>query len=386
MRCGFSTRSEFYPVSFHLDQNTPRSATNKLPGLPRAHRPARFIDRYRFLTSLSDGIKDKSKIRSREGLVSFTETAAGVTVRTDKDNVYEGSILIGADGVHSEVRKQLAAQVAKQDPKAAHVLATGFKTRYACLTAMSWNYFADDPARRPLVADGLTNNCYHDKDRIGGISSGGVRAFEGQPGQIMWLVYIPLDLLGKEPCAEYPSPRFGQADVDTFIDKYGHLKFCPDYSFNDCYKTLIGASMICMEENVLPARWNSGGRVMILGDAVHKATANLGMGGNLCIDDVCRLMNGLLPLLERTGDAPSTEELAELFDDCERSGRPRANFVYHASAFFCGFETMTAWYARIVKWIFPLIPSSLKMKVFAIFDGGAPRLDFLSVPPAKFRG
>ncbi|KAJ4417057.1 hypothetical protein N0V82_006411 [Gnomoniopsis sp. IMI 355080] len=350
----------------------------------KAKRPARFIDRYRFLKSMYDGIKDKSKIRSREGLVSFIETPDGVTVRTDKDNVYEGSILIGADGVHSEVRNQIAALIAGHDPKSAHILTKGFKTRYACLTATSWNHFADDP-RRQLLADGIVNNSYHEKERIGGISSPGVPAREGQPGQLFWSAYIPLDVLGKQPCAEYPSPRFNQSDLDTFIKKYGHLKLCPDYTFNDCYRTLIGASIICMEENVLPTRWNSGGRVMLLGDAVHKATANLGMGGNLCVDAVCRLMNGLLPLLQRTGDAPSTQQLTKLFDGCERQGRSRAKFVYYASSFFCGFETMSSWYAHIVKWTFPLIPSSLKMQVFAIFDGGAPKLDFLPVPKAEFK-
>lgn len=117
-----------------------------------------------------------------------------------------------------------------------------------------------------------------------------------------------------------------------------------------------------------------------------KATANLGMGGKLCIDDRCRLMNGLLPLLKRTGGDSSTQQLAELFESCEKKGRSRAKFVSYASAFLCGFETMSSWYARIVNWVFPLFPSSLKMKVFAIFDRGAPKLDFLPVPHAEFRG
>lgn len=105
---------------------------------------------------------------------------------------------------------------------------------------------------------------------------------------------------------------------------------------------------------------------------VHKATANLGMGGNLCIDGVCRLMNGLLPLLERTSSAPSTAEITKLFDACESKGRGRANFVYYASAFFCGFETANSWYASFVRATFAWIPSSFKMKVFSIFDSGAP--------------
>lgn len=87
----------------------------------------RFVDRYRFLSSILGGIQDKSKIRTREGFVSFTETDTGVTVRTDQGNTYEGSIIVGADGVHSETRKQLAALTA--DTKMAKTLSNGFKTR-----------------------------------------------------------------------------------------------------------------------------------------------------------------------------------------------------------------------------------------------------------------
>lgn len=87
----------------------------------------RFVDRYRFLRSLADGITNKSKVRTREGIVSFTETEHGVTVRTDQGNTFEGSILVGADGVHSETRKQLAALT--QDTKRSEILAKGFKTR-----------------------------------------------------------------------------------------------------------------------------------------------------------------------------------------------------------------------------------------------------------------
>lgn len=87
----------------------------------------RMVDRYRFLFSLIDGIKDKSKVHDHEGVVSFTETEDGVTVRTEQGNVYEGSILVGADGVHSEVRKQMAALT--DDPKRHKTLTNGFVTR-----------------------------------------------------------------------------------------------------------------------------------------------------------------------------------------------------------------------------------------------------------------
>lgn len=326
---------------------------------------------------------DKTKIREHEGLVSFTETVDGVTVRTDKGNVIEGSILVAGDGVHSEVRKQLAAQIADRDPKTARILSTGFKTRYACLTSMSRNCFADDP-KRPLVLDGVLSNAYHQKERIGTLCSN-LPARNDEPGQVAWLVYVPLDLLGKEPSAQYPGPRLGQAEIDSVVEKYGHLPMTDTITIKDCYDSRIGADMIAMEENVLPVRWNSGGRVVLLGDAVHKSTANMGMGGNLCVDDVCRLVNGLLPLLERTGSAPSAQELAAMFDDIEVEARSRAQFVHRMSGFLCGFETMSAWYSKPVRWVLPWIPVRWTTKGFVSFHEGAPHLNFLPVPQSEFK-
>ncbi|KAK7739199.1 hypothetical protein SLS53_005836 [Cytospora paraplurivora] len=336
----------------------------------KSQRPMRFVDRYRFLFSLIDGIKDKTKVHSREGVVSFTETEDGVTVRTDQGNIYEGSILVGADGVHSEVRKQIAALT--EDPKRHKILTNGFITRYACLTAVSNNHFIDDP-ERPFLADGIITNSYHDKEKVGGLSA------VGTAGQLIWTFYLPVEH------TEYPSPRYTQDDVDEVIKKYGHIRPHPNFSLSDIYKNKIGATLIAMEENVLPTKWHSGKRVVLIGDAVHKATANLGMGGNLCIDDVCRLVNGLDPLLKQN-PTPTTQELVKVFDEYQREAVPRALFVNRASAFFCGFETQTAWYATVFKWIFPWIPSSIKMKVFSNFDAAAPSIKYLTIPEAKFEG
>lgn len=110
----------------------------------------RFVDRFRFLSGLYEGIIDKTKIHSREGLVSFTETEHGVTVRTDQGNTYEGSILVGADGVHSETRRQLSLGSQDEDPKRAKILSNGFITRCKFLLSSSSEF--GDPNRRGTEA------------------------------------------------------------------------------------------------------------------------------------------------------------------------------------------------------------------------------------------
>ncbi|KAF7518896.1 hypothetical protein G7054_g13302 [Neopestalotiopsis clavispora] len=344
-------------------------SSDELIQLARVQKqPVYFVDRKIYLQNIYDGLSpaSKSKVRAHEGIESYTEHENGVTRR--RATVVEGSMLVGADGVHSAVRHLMAAAVQATDLKRAAILTSGFKTRYRILTCTSHNYFANDP-KRQFLKDGMTNNTYYPEHGVGGFTVAGVE------GRIFWAIYIAN---GEEKA--YPSAKYGQADIDEAMKKWGHLHLNPDYTFNDLWDSVLGANMLSMEEGVLPTSWHSeGGRAVLMGDAVHKATANLGMGGNLCVDDACRLTNGLNTLLQHNKQ-PSTAELVKMFTSYERQARARADFVYNASAVFAGFETMSKWYAKLIQLVFPLIPSSIKMRIFSTFDSGAPVLDFLPLP------
>ncbi|KAF7938022.1 hypothetical protein BELL_0011g00290 [Botrytis elliptica] len=335
-------------------------------------RPVYFIDRRVYLQNLYNGLNEssKSKVHEHEGLESFTEHENGVTLRTDKGNVIEGSIIVGADGVHSHVRQQTAKLLKTIDPGSSEIMAAGFDNRFRILTCTSRNYFIDDP-KKQFLENGVVTNSYFPEHGVGGI------AVAGMDGKIFWAIYIAND---KQ--MPYPSPRYGQADMDEAIKKWGHLRPTPAFTFNDLWANLVGSTMVPMEEGVLATKWHSGGRTVLVGDAVHKAASNLGLGGNLCVDDVCCLVNGLHTLLE-SNKTPSTSEIIKVFENYERAERPRANFVCKASGVYAGFETMSRWYSKLFQFIFPWIPSTVKMRVFSRFDSSAPILDFLPVPAPR---
>jgi 2-polyprenyl-6-methoxyphenol hydroxylase-like FAD-dependent oxidoreductase len=62
------------------------------------------MSRQKWLEVVRSHIKDKSKLRSRTGIMSYEQNDDGVIVTADNGETFEGSILVGADGIHSAVR------------------------------------------------------------------------------------------------------------------------------------------------------------------------------------------------------------------------------------------------------------------------------------------
>lgn len=78
-------------------------------------RPFLFMERHKYIEILRKNLMDNTRVRDHVGVVSYKEDASGVTVTTDKGEEIRGSILVGADGVHSPVRQLIANSIASKD-------------------------------------------------------------------------------------------------------------------------------------------------------------------------------------------------------------------------------------------------------------------------------
>lgn len=65
------------------------------------------MERKGLLEILHHGIADKSKIHLNKAVTQIEQSDAGAKVHTEDGQVYEGDIVVGADGIHSKTIREM---------------------------------------------------------------------------------------------------------------------------------------------------------------------------------------------------------------------------------------------------------------------------------------
>lgn len=327
------------------------------------------MERKFWLSCLHNAIIDKSRIRANSGVASFVESAEGVEVTTESGEVVKGDMLIGADGVHSHIRSLLADKLDEKDAAAAKQMRECYVSTYHAIFATSRNTNAEG---KPFLPERMVHNVYY--EGFSGVAAAGVT------GLVFWFLFVKSDQVTKTP----NTPRFTEEQTLATIAKYGDRALGPGYTFKDLWDTRVKADMVALEEGVLQTKWNSGGRVVMIGDAVHKATVNPGLGGNLAVEGVVHLMNELVPLVRRCqADGmrkPTSTELAAVFDEYEKKHRPHADLIVNASGYITRYEAMDTWWLRALRRVSPWVSDGMKAEGFARYINEGPWLNFLPNP------
>ncbi|EHK18341.1 uncharacterized protein TRIVIDRAFT_204498 [Trichoderma virens Gv29-8] len=329
------------------------------------------ISKMFMLSCIYNQVADKSRIRAQTGVISFTETDDGIEVVTDKGETIKGDILLGADGIHSTIRNLMADKIASTDPIASKEMQSGFTSNYHCIFATSRNA-KESAGGKPFLPDGAVHNVYY--SGFSGVIAAGV------PGLVFWFLFVKSDRATQTP----NTPRFTEEETEATIAKYGDYAVGPGYTFKDLWESRVRANMLPLEEGVLKPKWNSGGRVALMGDAVHKATINPGLGGNLAVEGVVHLMNELVPLVRRCeadgGRNPTKSEITAALDAYEAKQRPHANTIVTMSGYVTRYEAMETWWLRLLRRMSPWVSDKTKAGGFVGYINEGPWLNFLPNP------
>ncbi|KAI1410362.1 FAD/NAD(P)-binding domain-containing protein [Hypoxylon sp. FL1857] len=333
----------------------------------KTKRPIVFMERHFCLETLYNNIKDKSRVLTNSGLVSFVEDESGINVTTDSGQSIRGSILVAADGVHSTVRKLLADSVFEYDSERYQNLVAGFTSSYRTVFGTSTSRPRNGIPGSMTPPNAVVHHVYY--RNVSGITTAGAN------GLIFWFLFVKEKTVSRTP----HCPRYTDADASATIGIYGDLFASPGYTFRDLWDRRTKAGIVPMEEGVIQSPWNNGGRVVLVGDSISKTTVNAGLGGNLAVEGVCNLANGLVQLLQRKR-APTSHDIMSIFQRYEQIQRPRAELSFNVSNYTTRYESMDSMWLRFLRRLSSWIPLCWKTRVILGYFEPAPFLNFLPDP------
>ncbi|KAF8403897.1 hypothetical protein HHK36_012003 [Tetracentron sinense] len=243
---------------------------------------------------------------NRSNVVDFMEDSNKVTVILEDGRRYEGDVLVGADGIWSEVRSKLLGwQEAKY-------------SNYTCYSGLT-NYvppYIDTVGYRVFL--GL--NQYFVASDVGG-------------GKMQWYAFH------KEPPGNTDPPR-GKSPL-----------FCKKKRLLELFGCWCGEVVTLIsetQEDMIIRRdiydrdmiysWGRG-RVTLLGDAAHPMQPNLGQGGCMAIEDCYQLILELEKVAESNSNARMSEEIASALKRYEKKRMVRVSTVHAASRMASGLLT-----------------------------------------------
>lgn len=248
-----------------------------------------IFHRAQLVEVLYDGLPSEAKARYllNKKLAHIDSLSHGVRLTCTDGSEFEGSIVLGADGVHSATRTQMRELALAENPRSEVNDATPFPAQYRCM----WCSFP-----RPVVS-GLATDA-QSKDRSIMFLSGRER------GWIFLYERLP------EPTTA--RARYTEADRQAFAAEFADFPVSETLKVKDVYATRLTEGMANLEEGILK-HW-SWGRIVLAGDACHKYTPNAGRGLNNGIQDVVALCNGLHKMVKSMPNAsPSVGALDKVF-------------------------------------------------------------------------
>lgn len=185
-------------------------------------------------------------------------------------------------------------------------------------------------------------------------------------------------------------PRYTDEDARAFVARHGELVKCPGpngLNLAGLWEKTVSSRLVAIEEGKFQL-WHWG-RIACVGDSIHKATPNLGVGGNSAVESAAALANGIKRLADSSSAAgrhPSQQEVEDMLAEYKRIRELRAAAVVDASGLLTRAHNMLDLRSRFfVKVVLPHISEFLP-ELMNDSMIGATKLDFLPLPMASLTG
>ncbi|KAK4239014.1 hypothetical protein C8A03DRAFT_14582 [Achaetomium macrosporum] len=329
-------------------------------------------ERQILLRVLHENLKDRSKILVNKDIIDIRHDADGVSAVCGDGSSFRGDILVGADGVYSKTRTKIWELAEPANPALIKAEKDSMICEYNCLFGIAKGV----PC--PQIAPGDVHVSFNQGRCCLMVVSEG--------GKVYWFAQERLP----ETYRLGNIPRYTDDDARAFVARHGDITMIPapnGLTVADLWQKTVSFRLVAIEEaNFKLWHW---GRIACVGDSAHKATPNLGVGGNSAIESAAAIANGIKRLVDTcntAGRRPTQQEVERMLDEYQKKREVRAEAVVNSSGQLARAHNMHGLVGQIfVKFIVPNLAEFLT-EMFSAVSIGAVKLDFLPLPMLSLTG
>ncbi|PYI08876.1 FAD/NAD(P)-binding domain-containing protein [Aspergillus sclerotiicarbonarius CBS 121057] len=330
--------------------------------------PPLFLDRQTVLEILYKHLGDlQDRVLISKKVTSVKQSPEKVLVHCEDNSVFEGDIVVGADGVRSTVRQHMwdymeaqgfTTEVSKERAN------TMMTSEYSCVFGIS--------TPTPGLIPGTVHRTYGEGYSFVTVSS--------KDNRIYWFFFHKMD----QTYTASQIPRFNQAEMDKHVAAYLHKPVTGSVPFSEVYKRSVSKALLAMEE-ALYTHW-SVDRWVCIGDSSHKMTANMGQGGNSAIESATSLANSLAGLIQRCPEKnPTVQDIHTCLKAWETERQLRMKGIWRSAYDLARLEALATWKHKLIAiYIMPYITKYLVNRTSAVIVE-AVQLDCEPLPPKSLQ-
>ncbi|EJT71028.1 hypothetical protein GGTG_12049 [Gaeumannomyces tritici R3-111a-1] len=340
--------------------------------LERRHGyPSVFTSRYELLCVMHERVRDKHRILTETSVERVETHPDHALVRCAGGGTIRAQVVVGADGVHSTVRREMwrnADEAGDEGWIPARDRAP-VPVEYGCV-------FGTASKRPRALVPGETV-----------LASGpGLIAtlMSGPDGTAFFFNYweLPKD---RQLYELDKLPRFTEKDKAEQTALGGHLIISDGgATMGEMVAEAKSSSGVTSIPVYLMRRWHHG-RLVILGDAAHKFNPLTGMGGNGCLDSCAALVSelharGLLGPDQKDGPWPLAS-VSAAFAATEAERVPRlAPLVGSSESASRVLAWQKGWHKALLLYLLPLVPASVMLRPQSVECARSPGARFIPAP------
>jgi 2-polyprenyl-6-methoxyphenol hydroxylase-like FAD-dependent oxidoreductase len=257
------------------------------------------LSRGQLIALLYQNLPEKeTRVKTSAAVIDIEVHEKGVKVHLRDGSTEEGSIIVGVDGVHSKTRHIMQQKLAQTPPDTWPMTAT-YHGLYGC--------FNSHPRFDP--------GTFYQSRGTGIVSQMMVGEDRGH-----FAILRPI-----HPKAE--SKPYTTEDRDRLAQELASIMVAPNVRFQDVWEATEKetAAMVDQEEGYCDKWYYS--RIVLAGDAVHKATSVTGLGVNTGINSAAVLANELYRTL-LSDPNPSTRVLEDTFAQYQKIRTPETSRLH----------------------------------------------------------